>query len=303
MTKFHADVQKAQATFISKAPFSSHANIFDFKVVDNPASKPLGCEQNDKLNINCLFDNNLVKIADLIYSHYPQLPMDATYTKIVVLVDGGTQPFNGGSILGVANGVGGQFGVFQNQQFFEDTSTMEVLGHDVGQLYDRYIYPASPGSPSDLGKSISPQFASNCSTSAQGEGFWKNAGVTQGYKGCTSQYMYAPEPLDCGTRGSSSTVMSAVGCAGPQFDAVEQYYLSTVILPRYLCAISPTPTPSPIPTVAPIPGPGQQNLPSNNLPNTVITPTFSYQNFDCQPDPSCNSKSNLQLCALKCTPK
>lgn len=287
MAKFHMDIQKAEATFTSKVPFSLHTNIFDFKIVDNPITNSLGCKENDALAIDCLFNENLIKISNLVSSTYPQLPEDATYTKIVVLVDGSPQSFNGGLILGVANAIGGQFGVFQNQKFFESTATMEVLGHAVGQLYDRYIYPESPGSASDIGDSIRPPFLTNCSPNIQGESFWKNAGVTQAYKGCTSQYMYAPAPLDCGSRGSSGTVMSAAGCAGSQFDGVEQYYLQAQILPKYLCAISPTPMPT------------QAKILPTDSGNSVPVQDKS---FNCQPDPSCISNKNLQLCALKCMP-
>ncbi|HSW96254.1 MAG TPA: hypothetical protein VLF89_00355 [Candidatus Saccharimonadales bacterium] len=289
MTKFHADAQRAEATYISKAPFSAHADIFDFKTIDNLATNPLGCKTNNALNVYCIYTNaNLTKISNTVFSAYPQLPHDPTYTKIVVLVDGAPQPFTGGGfVLGVANAIGGQFGVFQNQLFFETTATMEVLGHDVGQLYDRYLYPAQPGTASDMGNTIPAPYQSNCSTNPQGASFWKNAGVTTGYKGCTSQYMYAPAPLDCPNGGgSSTTLMSAAGCAGAQFDGVEQYYLQSVILPKY-CKFVPTSTPSPTPA-------NGSSTKANSMPS---------QTFKCELDPNCSkSNNNLQMCQLKCTP-
>ncbi|HSW88144.1 MAG TPA: hypothetical protein VLG12_03200 [Candidatus Saccharimonadales bacterium] len=294
MTKFHADAQRAEATYTSKAPFSTHADIFDFKTIDNSTSNPLGCKTNNALNVYCVYTgSNLTKISNTVFAAYPQLPHDPTYTKIVVLVDGAPQPFTGGGlVLGVANTLGGQFGVFQNQLFFESTATMEVLGHDVGQLYDRYVYPPQPGSASDMGNTIPAPYQSNCSTNPQGASFWKNAGVNTGYKGCTSQYMYAPAPLDCSNgQGSSTTLMSAAGCAGTQFDGVEQYYLESVILPKY-CKFVPTPTHSPTSE------PGSDTNSGSGGGNPKPSQTFK-----CELDPNCSkSNNNLQMCQLKCTP-
>lgn len=305
MAKFHADVQRAEATYTSKAPFSNHTEIFDFKTVDNPSNSSLGCKANGSLNVYCIYTNaNLSKISNTVFASYPQLPRDSTYTKIVVLVDGSPQPFAGGGlILGVANSVGGQFGVFQNQLFFESTATMEVLGHDVGQLYDRYIYPSQPGTASDMGNTIPAPYQSNCSTNSQGASFWKNAGVSTAYKGCTSQYMYAPEPLDCPNgAGSSKTLMSAAGCAGTQFDGVEQYYLESVILPRY-CKFVPSPTPTPSPTSGPVHGSDVNPAMGSGNSNATITPGSS-NGFKCVLDPQCaNNKNNFQMCQLKCSPQ
>ncbi|HSW96282.1 MAG TPA: hypothetical protein VLF89_00495, partial [Candidatus Saccharimonadales bacterium] len=83
-------------------------------------------------------------------------------------------------------------------------------------------------------------------------------------------------------QGSSTTLMSAAGCAGTQFDGVEQYYLESVILPKY-CKFVPTPTHSPTSE------PGSDTKPS--------------QTFKCELDPNCSkSNNNLQMCQLKCTP-
>lgn len=308
LNKFHIDAQKAEATFTSKAPFSTHSEIFDFKTVDNPESNPLGCKTGTSLNVYCLYtDSSLSKISNTVFAAYPQLPQDSRYTKIVVLVDGSPQPFTGGGlILGVANALGGQFGVFQNQLYFESTATMEVLGHDVGELYDRYIYPPQPGSASDMGNTVPAPYASNCSTNPQGASFWKNAGVTTAYKGCTSDYLYAPAPRDCGPQGaygSNSTIMSAAGCSGTQFDGVEQYYLQSVILPRY-CRFIPTSTPTPTlsPTAPPAHGSDTNPASSGTVPNSG-TGSKPAQAFKCELDPNCsNSKNNLQMCQLKCTP-
>ncbi len=304
LNKFHADVAKVQNTFVSKEPYASNSNIFDFQTVDNPTSNNLGCIAGGSLNINCLSSGpSLQKITNVVFCKLPNLPQDATYTKIVVLVDGTPFRVGPGYILGVANTLGGQFGVFQNRLFLETTASMEVLGHDVGELYDRYLYPAN-SAYGTMGKIIQPPFASNCSVKPNGEAFWKNAGIVKAYSGCTSQYMYAPAPLDCGNGGSSTTLMSAAQCGGQNFDPVEQYYIKTNILPRYQCAATPTATTA-------VPQPTATSLPhtSTFLQTPTATPTPQKQNssstfYNCIPDPNCKSGSGaLQVCALKCTAK
>jgi len=305
MNKFHADVAKAKNTFISKEPFASHQNIFDFKTVDNPITNPLGCVASGHLDITCIYkQTSLTKIANTVFTHFPALTQDSTYTKIVVLVDGSPEPVGGGFILGVANALGGQFGVFQDQLYFETTATMEVLGHDVGQLYDRYLYPSnSPAS--QIGGFISAKFLTNCTTNPSGENFWKDVGVTKGYPGCTSSFLYAPSPRDCGNGGSRTTIMSAAQCAGSSFDIVEQRYLASYIIPKYQCMASTVVVPSPtqIPSITPS-STGSASSPQVplTLPPSKLPGTPTPQTFTCVTDPSCHSgTSGLQLCPLKCT--
>lgn len=295
MSTYHHDVDRAKNTFLAKEPFASNQDIFDFQTIDN--TSPIGCNNNAQLDVMCLFSSSsLTKMTDLVATTFPLIPLDQAHTKIVVLVDGAPQPLGLGYILGVANALGGQYGVFQNRLYFETTATMEVLGHDVGELYDRYLYPPSnnPQGYDKLGSSTNPaKFLTNCSPNPNGENFWQTVGITQAYKGCTSQYLYAPAPLDCGpggSGGSKNTIMSAANCGGAQFDAVEQYWLKNTIVPRYKCVPTPTPTSTPTPA-------------GSSVTNPLSTPV-PLQEYDCAPDPNCQSgKGSQQLCTLKCTPK
>ena len=147
-------------------------------------------------------------------------------------------------------GVGSDFGVFQTHSNLLKVASHEVLGHGVGYLYDRYIYDFS--NPNSQITNVSPE--SNCSGNPQGAPFWSSVSGSQVSQGCTSQYMQAPYPRDCGNAGSSQSMMSAVPCGASEFDSVEQAWIRNNIMSKYQsCQNAGVPTSSPtlIPTVPP----------------------------------------------------
>jgi hypothetical protein len=241
MSTYHQDVEYLKSVLNSAEPYASaNPRIISFQIVDN--SEPLGCGSSI---LDCIGNP---KIKQISYAKFPNA------SKFIVLVN---DPL-GRSVskaLGVANGVGGDVGVFTNYRAFgedayRNVAIHEFLGHMVGELNDRYVMKnPNPGL-------LSVMTPANCSSSPQGESLWASVGVTQAFSGCTFSSRYAPAPVACPASsndpmfingGSRDTVMSAVGCGGTVFDAVETNWIKTRIIPKYQTASTSNPASDPLP--------------------------------------------------------
>ncbi|MDP3987601.1 MAG: hypothetical protein Q8P80_00450 [Candidatus Levybacteria bacterium] len=258
-SQFDNDVEKIKQFLATKKPYDEKPGIFDLsRSIYNPG--PLGCLSGGNLFINCITQaSSKGSIANTVSAKYPELSDIKTNTervKFIVLVNGGPQPFGSGSIYGGMDNVGGQFGAFTTQVsngLFDRIITHEFLGHAVGLLWDRYLYPA--GTANSGLTDVYPK--SNCTNNPGGENFWKSIAGTQVSQGCTSVSLYGANPLDCNNAGSSKTLMSALNCSNPAgFDDVEQFWIKNNVLPKYsACQNIPTSTPTftPTPTLTPVP--------------------------------------------------
>lgn len=270
--QFHSDVDRIKTAFASTQPYAfSASQIFDFKTIDN--TEALGCRsgirQTSPYTSGCIQNPRIKQIG---FQNFPKA------SKFIVLVNNPNAASVDGGILGVANDIGGDVGVFTNRtdippQEYTKTAIHEVLGHMVGLLYDRYVYPSVYGQSKILISSLN----SNCTVNPQGEQFWKNSGSTSSYQGCTNPSAYAPFPRDCGTNGNSSTIMSAASCSASGFDSVEQAWINQQVIPLYqnACPVSPTAvqaTSTPGPTI-PESTPGPTSTGSN--PTSTPLPTIS----------------------------
>jgi len=242
--QFQSDVDRIKSAFNATQPYASYASqIFDFKTINN--SENLGCTSGivpdpQRGRFTGCIENPRIKQIGLA-----QFP---TASKFIVLVNNPNAALVDGGIYGVANDIGGDLGIFTNRTDiptieFTKTAVHEVLGHLVGKLYDRYLYPF----PFPLISSIK----SNCSNNSSGEPFWRQSGASGAYQGCQDSSAYAPFPRNCGNNGNNSTIMSAASCSASGFDSVESAWISTQIIPRYQNSCS-TPTPTPVP-INPIP--------------------------------------------------
>ncbi|MCL5438558.1 MAG: hypothetical protein M1268_01040, partial [Patescibacteria group bacterium] len=259
--KYHSDVERLRSAFISTPPYSSKPGIFDFKIIDNNES--LGC-----LNgiFKCITNPRIQQIGR---ASYPNA------SKFIVVVNNPNAASVDGDALGVTNSPGGDTAVFTNRtdldslvpNIFTKVAIHEFLGHAVGVLYDRYIYPLKnpDGSMNPNGnlRNIIPK--SNCTIANAAPSFWN---ASQTYPGCTSQYLDAPSPRNCvdsrngksiPESGTTESIMSAAICGATGFDTVEQTWIKDSILPYYSeCAIdtptqTPTQTPTPVLTATPTP--------------------------------------------------
>lgn len=221
--RFHQDVDAFIQLYSSIEPYAS-ASIFDFKYVDNAQS--LGCKQGSTFNYNCVGYSAITQVSK---NAYPET------SKTIVLVDI-ARPTVG--VLGAANGIGGDRAVFPSNNGNIDSITRivaahEVLGHEVGLLYDRYV-----SSDLSYGK-IQNNIRSNCTDNPSGESFWQGAGGVGVYLGCANKNSYGSSPLACPSSslingGTPTTMMSSAGCAQtPIFDSVEQYWIKNQVLPLY----------------------------------------------------------------------
>src|SRR3989344_2178936 len=277
MNKYHQHVDTIKQVFSNVAPYSSK-NIFSFKTIDNPSSNPLNCVAGGQLNVSCLY--SISSIANLVFSRFPELPTTSGYTKFVILAD--ALPNTDGT-LGAALGVGGQIAVFETRVFSNQVTLHEVSGHAIGFLNDRYVH-ANPSYGLPL------RARSNCTDNPAGEQFWQSLGYSSSFLGCMNRAWYAPtDNKDCingnpGTllsTGPRTTAMSAGGCGQPVFDAVEQEWIKTQILPNYsdvscLLPPSPSPSPSPSPTPSPPPSLSPSPIPSgSNLTSPSLAPSAS----------------------------
>lgn len=280
--QYHQQVTAIENKLKSTQPYTSvQPSIFDFKVIDN--SQPLGCTQG---LFSCA--NNSSRILQLGYGSYPSA------SKFIVLVNA-TNP---GAIdnLGLTNDIGGNLAMLYTNvpnapaDLYTKVAAHEVLGHAVGQLYDRYV-SLNPGYTP-----ISGGIKSNCTDNPSGESWWRSAGSTGTYRGCANPSLYAPFPPTCratqrlSSLGSPQTIMSADGCNSDVFDSVEQAWIRERVLPLYqnACPVTPTATPTatattptstprptstgPIPTLPPLP------TLSSTLTNTTDHPVarFTY---------------------------
>lgn len=266
-TRFHADVDRIKAVYVSTPPYAAVASMFDFKIIDN--TEPLGCENGI---LTCV---NNPRIQQIGYAKYPNA------SKFIVLANQPIQNPYDGSVLGVTTGIGGSTEVFSNASdgihanLVPRVAAHEFLGHAVGLLYDRYVLVGNAlGNP-----------RSNCSSNPSGNAFWAQAGVSNGYLGCYAQNLYAPGPLSCSTSnpdlvsgGTPASIMSAAGCGGPNFDAVETYWIQQNVLPDYQACSGITPTPTNSQTPAPsitqtvTPSNAPTSVPPSN-PTSTISPS------------------------------
>ena len=267
---YHRDVDIFKQVYTTTQPFASNPNIFDFKVIDN--SQALGCQNGI---LNCIQNPMIKQIVTQNYSNF---------SKIVVIANAPRANPNDGGALGVTNAVGGDLAVFPNNygNITNETRIVaghEFLGHAVGLLYDRYV----SSDPSYGG--IQNGIKSNCTDNSAGESWWPQAGSTTPYKGCGNMSSYAPFPATCGsknpaliTAGTPTSMMSAVGCGGNQFDPVEQYWIKNNILSKYSgCSTSPQTSPSPSVSVTPV-------IPPNTKLPTIKGTVYIDKNSNQQPD-------------------
>jgi len=250
-SKFNSDVQQVTGKFKSQSPYSENPDIFDIKSIYNTES--LGCNLSGVLNNSCLGSSQAYsKTRAIAFNKYPGLEgVDQDHLKLIILADADPEPFGSLLILGAIRGVGSDFGVFQTRSSLLKVASHEVLGHGIGYLYDRYIYGDS-SDPDGNDKLRDVSYQSNCTGNSQGVPFWNSISGTQVSQGCTSQYMYAPYPRDCGNAGSSQSMMSAVPCGASEFDLVEQAWIRNNIMSKYQSCQSagaPTSNPTLIPTV------------------------------------------------------
>ena len=260
--QFKKDVASLENLYNTTSPYNVTPSIFDFKEIDNPQN--FGCSTR---GVSWCIKNLSSVIKTTGLRSYPSA------VKFVVVVNNPNAIQIDGGIAGLVNGVGGDIiiysnfvypGLFGSKPFM--AASHELEGHAIGFLWDRYVstdqnYSAIP--------SGYPQ--SNCSLNQNGEDFWKNAGSTGAYKGCSNQNQYAPFPLTCnsGTAalisgGTFDSIMSAIGCSPNKFDKVEEDWIRNNILPYYKpCSGGPqvtlppisTPSPRPIKTSVPTPTP------------------------------------------------
>ena len=223
-----------------------------------------------------------LKTRAIAFNKYPDLQgVDQDHLKLIILADADPEPSGSLLILGVMRGVGSDFGVFQTHSNLLKVASHEVLGHGVGYLYDRYIYDFS--NPNSQITNVSPE--SNCSGNPQGAPFWSSVSGSQVSQGCTSQYMQAPYPRDCGNAGSSQSMMSAVPCGASEFDSVEQAWIRNNIMSKYQsCQNAGVPTSSPtlIPTVPPGGNCGAYGCDGPNLDVTWPTNDWAFFGFRIQ---------------------
>lgn len=246
MNQFHQLVSQIEAKYNSTEPYASaNPSIFDFKILDN--TQPLGCTQG---LFSCLNSSNLSNISQIGYNHYPNAG------KFIVLVNNPNAARTDGGTLGATSGIGGNIAIVVNRPDFStatilDDATHELLGHAIGELYDRYV---STDPSYDF---LQANMKSNCTDNSNGEAFWRDAGITSGAsRGCMNQTRYAPVAPTCPgggpyiSGGTPNSVMSLVGCATSSgFDPVEQWWIKNHIIPRYQQAAAASPTPTPVSSV------------------------------------------------------
>ncbi len=270
MNTYHQAVDQIKNAFNSTQPYASaNPPIFEFHTVDN--QQTLGCTQGI---VNCA--NNPSRIYLAAMNAYPNL------SKIIVIVNNPSAASVDGPLYGLTNDVGGNLAIFTNRNDvasgeFTKTAVHEFLGHAVGELYDRYVF----NDPQY--QLIKAGLKSNCTDNPQGEAFWRQAGVTGAYRGCGNNNNYAPAPPDCTGQpnpqsplingGNRQSIMSASGCGGNVFDAVEQYWIRTHIIPRYQVAITASPLPSTFPIASPSTIPNNNQGSQNGVTVNTTSPT------------------------------
>ena len=252
--KFKSDVSYLENVYNTISPYNINPSIFDFKEVDSP--QDFGCAT---LGIKSCINNLSGAIKNAGLRSFPNAQ------KFIVLVDNPNALTIDGGIAGLVNGMGGDVIIYTNYVYQGPTggkafaaAAHELEGHAIGYLWDRYVSSDPKYAAIAPGDSMS-----NCSTNPQGEAFWKGAGSTGVFQGCSNQGQYAPYPLTCQSNtkalisgGTNDTIMSAIGCAPDQFDQVEQAWIVNNILPYYKpCSGTPLATITPLPSVTPLPTP------------------------------------------------
>ncbi len=261
-TKFDQVVSQVANRFQTLSPYTENPGMIEIQSVFNTA--PLGCTNGQYMNINCFESSSTwSKVRNETFARFPDFQgLDSDHLKLVILTDTLGHPQGTGQILGAFNGKGGNLGIFATKLQLGNVAPHEVLGHGVGYLWDRYIYGADSSNSTIKSTSSSE---SNCSDKPEGQNFWTNITGGGGYLGCTSQYLYAPYPRDCGGSGYSGSIMSEANCGRGEFDPVEKAWLRTQILPKYQnCSGGVTPIPT---------------FPNTTTAPTVTTAPVSYSIF------------------------
>lgn len=248
---FHAKVEEIKTALLAAEPYTTAKNIFSFKSIGN--SDQLGCSASGALTPECITrEDTQKKLLSLAYASYPDLPQDSDHLKIVILSN--SAPSTDG-IAGAANGLGGNITLVQTRLNPVKVAVHELGGHAIGYLYDRYIYPDDSDQTKieNAVKNGAPK--SNCTTNPDGEDFWKttrSGNSANAFPGCSSKNLYSSSARTCAypNDGTPDSIMSTVNCGSNQFDAVEQYWIKTKILPLYT-SCAQTPSPSPLLTPAP----------------------------------------------------
>ncbi|GEM_PF-2664345 len=306
LNKYESDVASIVSSLNSVEPYNSVANIFDFQVIKNETS--FGCETGLKY----CFNQKQAQIKQVALNQFPRA------AKFVVLVNNPNAEAIDGDVLGGTSGPGGDVVIFTTNrkdapsELFKKVAIHEFLGHAVGILLDRYIYPANHPYSTINNINIEP----NCANPGSIPALWKNIGVNQTFPGCTSAYLYAPSQRDCpGSNGNSQTVMSTTSCSqGSNFDSIEKNWIQTQILPLFPACPTLSPTPSPTPTPTPTKGPysgDNENVKDNcrvkNL--TDETKTCSFNSVDsttlwCRKGSwICEPESEKHIIKNWCTPE
>lgn len=275
MNQYHKDVDKFIDAFENTEPYSSIGpGMFDFRIIDNNQS--LGCGTT---GLRYCMAYNTPLMARIANNSANDI------SKVVVIANGPERNPNDGGVLGISSGIGGSFAVFPNNYGNVTATTLvvarhEFLGHATGLLYDRYVTNASVDGQEGYGL-IQNGLRSNCTDSASGEDWWKTAGASTVVQGCGNQFAtYGSSALTCESKnpalisgGNKNTIMSAVGCAATNFDAVEQYWITNNVLTDYASCKNRPVTPRPTSTQSNItPGPSPQEA-ANNIIGTVFTDT------------------------------
>jgi hypothetical protein len=239
ISSFESFADELANAFRSTPPYSNYPNLFDFKTLYN--TQPLNCQSSLK---DCLITNH-VRIEQIGRASFPQA------AKFIVLVNTENSQRPQTDILGQAQ-IGGPLSAFANNlpvngipneaEIVTETAIHEFLGHSMGALYDRYVLQPQGAFQT---ANLIPGLRSNCTDLASGEAKWQEAGVTQGHFACITPSNYAPAPANCDQAGNpnilnggnTNTVMSAGGCNQVStFDAVEENWIDTVMIPYYLQA-------------------------------------------------------------------
>lgn len=223
MNEFRNHADQVTSVFPKVAPYSNFPELFAFKIYEN--KEDLGCSKD---NVKCINSQTLQNAVEKARAS------TGASTAIVLSKGGGTPgvAFFGGS-LSVVDTISAA-----RNYTIADTAVHEFLGHSVGYLYDRYI-------ADNIVPPLSGKIRSNCTDNPNGESFWKGAGGGV-HPGCGRSNYYAPYPATCGAGGNPLTAMGTCNDPSrPQFDAVEQAWISNYILPNLTCNPVPPPAGSP----------------------------------------------------------
>jgi hypothetical protein len=288
-TQYHKDVQVFEQAFLTTEPYSSLPGMFEFRIIDN--SQSLGCGTQG-LGY-CITQRN-AQIHQIAFGKYSDV------SKIVVIANAPEQNPNEPGLLGISQGIGQDLAIFPNN--FGNVSALtlttarhEFLGHTVGMLYDRYIMNASVQGQESYGL-IQNGLRSNCTDNLSGESWWKTAGSTVVVRGCGNQFAtYGGTALTCVSHnsklisgGDHTSIMSAGGCGGTQFDSIEKYWITNNVLPDYTGCTNGSGVTPPVGTIS-TPTPSTTPVPQES--NQIIVTVFTDTNNNLKQD---NGESGIQ---------